>query len=254
MYYRRIDTFRLTYRVFSFASRQPNKQKQMDVGGKIFLPPSTLASMASLNLVYPLTFRVNKHRNNNIITHCGVLEFTANEGECIAPQWLMKRLNLVDGDYIDLQTVNLPKAKFIRLKPLAFDFFKIPNYRVVMEKELRNYSTLTTGDIISISFNNKEYQLEVAECKPEGKAVSVVETDVLVDFDGNDFAENAPTQQDNSSDEEKDIGFCFGGTTEEIKKEEVSDDSEEFKPFSGVGHSLSESAELNQKKWLDDGW
>lgn len=46
----------------------------------------------------------------------------------------------------------------------------------------RNFSTLTQGDIIAISYNKKIYDILVMEIKPPGKGISILETDLEVDF------------------------------------------------------------------------
>jgi len=49
-----------------------------------------------------------------------------------------------------------------------------------LENALRNYSTLSQGDIIAIHYNNKVYELLCMEVKPNGNGVSIVETDLEV--------------------------------------------------------------------------
>ncbi|KAL7712028.1 Ubiquitin fusion degradation protein [Entamoeba marina] len=251
--YQRVDTFRQAYRAYSFTfSNKPNP-RELNHFGKILLPPSSLLVMSNLTLIYPLTFVIHKRGIPENLTHCGVLEFTANEGQCNLPRWMMNRLNLEEGDYVNVNTLALPKASFIRFKPRSVEFFQIPNYRVVMERSLVNYSAITLGDVISIGFNNKEYLLEVAECKPGGTAVSIVETDVTVDFDGNHLPENQPDviNVDSDSDEESE-NLCFGGN--DVQEEETSSSDDSFVPFCGVGHTLRESAQENQSKWKDEDW
>lgn len=50
-----------------------------------------------------------------------------------------------------------------------------------MENALRNFATLTKDDVISINYNEKDYELSVLETKP-GNAVSIIECDMDVDF------------------------------------------------------------------------
>lgn len=47
---------------------------------------------------------------------------------------------------------------------------------------MRQYSTLTKDDVIPISYNNKIYRLRCLECKPADRGISIVETDLEVDF------------------------------------------------------------------------
>lgn len=54
-----------------------------------------------------------------------------------------------------------------------------------LEKAMRNFSTLTVGDIVQINYNDKVYGIQVLEVKPhfeDHQGISVVETDLEVDF------------------------------------------------------------------------
>ena len=42
---------------------------------------------AQLNIVYPMVFKVT-NSSNGLATHCGVLEFTAEEGRAYLPSWV----------------------------------------------------------------------------------------------------------------------------------------------------------------------
>lgn len=65
--------------------------KDMDEGDKIYLPPSALDRLARMNVEYPMLFEIT---NNSIgkKTHCGVLEFSAEEGWCYMPFGMMQNL------------------------------------------------------------------------------------------------------------------------------------------------------------------
>ena len=65
--------------------------RDIDEGDKIFLPPSALDRLARMNVEYPMLFEVV----NDFVgkkTHCGVLEFSAEEGWCYMPFWMMQNL------------------------------------------------------------------------------------------------------------------------------------------------------------------
>jgi ubiquitin fusion degradation protein 1 len=51
-----------------------------------------------------------------------------------------------------------------------------------LEQALRNFSALTQGDIIEISYNTIVFGLLVMETKPGGEGINVVDTDLEVDF------------------------------------------------------------------------
>lgn len=54
-----------------------------------------------------------------------------------------------------------------------------------MENALRNFSTLTQGDVIQINYNKKIYEILVLEVKPidSHSGISIVETDLEVKID-----------------------------------------------------------------------
>ena len=115
-------------------------------------------------------------------THCGVLEFTAEEGCVYIPFWMMQNLLIEEGSLITVANVSLPKATFVKLQPQSVDFLEISNPRAVLEHALRNFSCVTVGDVIQIPYNNKNYHFALQDVKP-GPAACIIETDCNVDFD-----------------------------------------------------------------------
>ncbi|KAL4459081.1 hypothetical protein ABPG75_013946 [Micractinium tetrahymenae] len=149
-------------------------------GDKVFLPPSALDRLAQLHIDYPMLFQVDNRRDGRS-THCGVLEFVADEGMVYMPYWMMENLLLQEGDVVTLRSATLPKGTFVKLQPHSSDFLDITNPRAVLETTLRSFSCLTVGDTIPINYNNKRYFIDIIEAKPND-AISVIETDCNVDF------------------------------------------------------------------------
>ena len=116
------------------------------------------------------------------LTHCGVLEFTAEEGSIYIPFWMMQNLLITEGSLITVTNVSLPKATFVKLQPQHVDFLEISNPRAVLEHALRNFSCVTKGDVICVPYNKKNYHFELKEVKPKD-AACIIETDCNVDFD-----------------------------------------------------------------------
>lgn len=54
------------------------------------MPPSALEQLTRLNIIYPMLFKLTNKKTNRI-THCGVLEFIADEGKVYLPYWVSKR-------------------------------------------------------------------------------------------------------------------------------------------------------------------
>lgn len=144
------------------------------------LPPSAFDTLARLQVDYPMLFRLATDEGRS--THCGVLEFTAEEGSCYIPFWMMQNLLIEEGTVITVQNVSLPKATFVKLQPQHVDFLEISNPRAVLEHALRNYSCVTKGDVIQLPYNNKNYHFELKEVQPQD-AACIIETDCNVDFD-----------------------------------------------------------------------
>lgn len=156
-------------------------KSHLEGGDKILLPPSAFDTLARLQVDYPMLFRLESS-DKGTLTHSGVLEFTAEEGSCYIPFWMMQNLLIEEGAVISVTNVSLPKATFVKLQPQHVDFLEITNPRAVLEHALRNFSCVTKGDLICFPYNNKNYHFELKEVKPKD-AACIIETDCNVDFD-----------------------------------------------------------------------
>ncbi|CAJ2678879.1 unnamed protein product [Trifolium pratense] len=172
-----IEVFEHVYRCFSVSSLgRPN----LENGDKIIMPSSTLDSLVRLEIEYPMLFELNNPSAERT-THCGVLEFTADEGIAYLPNWMMEDMLIEEGGIVSLKSTSLVKGKFVKFQPHSKDFLDITNPKVMLEKSLRSYSCLTTGRTIMIPYNDKKYYIDVVETKPT-PAISIIETDCEVDF------------------------------------------------------------------------
>ncbi|KAK6588197.1 ubiquitin fusion degradation (UFD1) double Psi beta barrel fold [Cryptosporidium xiaoi] len=159
----------------SFAGRD-----ELESGNKILLPPSALNQLARRNITWPMLFQVSNPSKNKL-THSGVLEFVAEEGTCYMPYWMMQNLMLQEGDITSIMNTSLSKGTYVKFMPLTVDFLDITNPKAVLETSLRNFATLTVGDVITINYNNNSYKISVLETRPN-HAISIIETDIQVDF------------------------------------------------------------------------
>jgi len=166
------------YHCFSFACAH---KPHLEGGDKILLPPSAFETLAGLQVDYPMLFRLHSSQKDTL-THCGVLEFTAEEGCCYIPYWMMQNLGIEQGSVISVTNVSLPKATFVKLQPQHIDFLEISNPRAVLEHALRNFSCVTRGDIVCLPHNGKNYHFKLKEVEPQD-AACIIETDVNLDFD-----------------------------------------------------------------------
>lgn len=198
----------------------------LESGDKIIMPPSALDRLATLHIDYPMLFEL-RNPSAERVSHCGVLEFIAEEGMVYMPYWMMENMLLQEGDKVKVKNVALPKGSYVKLQPHTKDFLDISNPKAILETALRSFSCLTTGDSIMVAYNNKKYYIDIVETKPDS-AISIIETDCEVDFAPPlDYKEpekpsiSAPSSKPNSQAEES-----------------VEEPEAKFNPFMGTGRRL----------------
>ncbi|KAK7310593.1 hypothetical protein RJT34_08188 [Clitoria ternatea] len=170
-------TFEQIYRCYSASFIE---KPQVENGDKIIMPPSALDRLAFLHIDYPMLFELQNGACERV-SHCGVLEFIADEGTVYMPYWMMQNLLLQEGDIVRVKYISLPKGTYVKLQPHTKDFLDISDPKAILETTLRNFSCLTTGDTIMVAYNNKKYYIDIIETKP-ANAISITETDCEVDF------------------------------------------------------------------------
>ena len=158
-------------------------REDIEFSNNIILPPSALKKLSSMtNFDYsrnPIIFRI-LNIDLNIGTHCGVAEFTSEEGICYLPTNIFEKLCLMEGQKVNLRKLELKPGTFIKMQPHSTEFAK--NLDFTMSKEiLKNYFCVTEGDTISIKIGNKIYNLDIIECKPS-KAIRTLNCDIEIDY------------------------------------------------------------------------
>ncbi|KAI0929129.1 hypothetical protein AcW1_006154 [Taiwanofungus camphoratus] len=222
----------------------------------VIMPPSALANLTAMDLESPWMFKLNNPSNPAASTHAGVLEFIAEEGCVHLPHWMMKTLRLDEGDPIRITGAELPKGKFVKLQAQSPIFLEITDPKAVLEQALRHFSVLTQGDIIEISYNSIVFGLLVMETQPGGEGISVLDTDLEVDFappvgyveperpkpapasniatkHGIDLSSQTPTSSRPSSS----LGGSFAGTS--TRNIAVSKGGDHWESFKGKGETLT---------------
>ncbi|KAG6874230.1 hypothetical protein C0995_003776 [Termitomyces sp. Mi166 len=169
-------------KAYSVAMLPGKERENLSYGGKIIMPPSALANLTNLDLESPWMFQLRNPNNPAASTHAGVLEFIAEEGVVHLPYWMMRTLRLNEGDPIRITGTELPKGKLVKLQAQSVHFLEISDHKAVLEQALRNFSCLTQGDIIEICYNSIVFGILVMETTPGGEGISVLDTDLEVDF------------------------------------------------------------------------
>eukprot|EP01083_Nonionella_stella_P040060 108928_1 len=172
--------FQQMYKCFSVA-HAPESLHSLEGGDKICMPPSALEQLAQRHVQYPMMFEVSNPQNPEKKIHVGVMEFSAREGTCFIPYWVMKNVDLEDGSLVTLKNIQLPKGRFIQLQPHLTRFTELSDPHAVLERQLRQYSCMTKGTTIAIQHGGDTYYLDITKVEPVD-AVSIIETDVEVDF------------------------------------------------------------------------
>ena len=208
----------------------------IDLSNSIILPQSALGKLSVMrnfgDTKNPILFRI-LNIELNIYTHCGVVEFTAEEGTCYIPSNMFERLCLMEGQQINVRNVILQPGTFIKLQPHKTEFINNPNPKTILEYNLRNYFCVTEGDTISVKFGKNIYKIDIVQCKPN-KAIRTLNCDIEVDFDPpKDYKEPVKQNINNNNNNSSTIKFNsdekpFKKLTEEEIKKQIED-----KKFSG---------------------
>ena len=181
---RRIDINEIFVEVYKAFPAKMVYRDDIELSNSIILPPSALGHLSSMKSFNdsknPILFRI-LNIELNISTHCGVAEFTAEEGTCYLPTNMFDKLRLMEGWRVSIRNTVLKPGMFIKLQPHKTEFIQNPNPKTILEYNLRNYFCVTEGDTISVKFEKKVYKIDVIECKPD-KAIRTLNTDLEVDF------------------------------------------------------------------------
>ena len=154
------------------------------------------------HLPHPLTFRLVNPINGNV-AYAGVREFTAEEGEINLSHFLCQALgiaetkltseavvseseNHIEDDRelrITVHAHQLPKGTFVRFRPLEAGYDP-EDWKSLLESYMRDtFTTLTSGEILSVPFGKEEFRFLVDKLRPEGDAICIVDTDLEVDIE-----------------------------------------------------------------------
>ncbi|KAH7400752.1 ubiquitin fusion degradation protein-like protein [Phaeosphaeria sp. MPI-PUGE-AT-0046c] len=172
-------------------------------------------------LPHPLTFRIVNPDNGRVL-HAGVREFSADEGEIVLSSFLKEALGIeaasadssrrtspngrsgddeIMVDKTEQLAVNgtaprltvhakqLPKGTFVKLRPLEAGYDP-EDWKSLLEEHLRaNFTTLTNREVLVVyggrgaGGKREEFRFLVDGFKPEGDAITVIDTDLEVDIE-----------------------------------------------------------------------
>jgi len=161
-----VAVFEDTFRAYSVAFSSREDSSKLQNGDKVILPSSALEVLTTLSVQYPMMFRV-ENPVTGMVTHVGVVEFTADEGRVLMPAWVrphsgaegwvggeggrsvvavcmdcpirplrvwaqvMEYLGVGDGGMVMVRNVRLPKATYVKLQPHSKTFLDLSNPKAV---------------------------------------------------------------------------------------------------------------------------
>ena len=230
---RRVDVENLFIEVYRAYPASAVGRDEIELSNSIILPPSALQKL-SINKNFnnsknPVLFRI-LNIQLNIYTHCGVFDFTAEEGTCYLPYNMFDKLCLEEGDKVNLRSLELKPGTFIKFQPHKTEFINNPEPKTILEYNLKNYFCVTEGDTISIKFGKKIYKIDIVQCKPD-KAIRTLNCDIVVDFDPpKDYKEPPRVPKSNVGDSK--IKFNSNEKQVKLTKEQIQKEIED-KKFSG---------------------
>ncbi|XVF75935.1 hypothetical protein PTKIN_Ptkin13bG0227200 [Pterospermum kingtungense] len=172
------NSFKRCYSCFPLSSVG---KTHMEMGDKIIMPHEALMDLVATEISMPMQFEI-QNQSTGRVSHCGVLEFTSDKEDAVfLPDWMMKNMQLQEGDSLFMKNKRLEKGTFAKLQPHTSDLLGISNPKAVLEEKLQKFSCLTMGDTIKISHESKDFYINIVETKPSA-AINIIDVDCEVDF------------------------------------------------------------------------
>lgn len=219
----------------------------LELSNKMILPSSILKKISKYEgIVYPLSFKIN---DSSIIL--SPHDFKEDIEHVYLPEKIFSNFLLNIDGFINLTLVNktFEKGTKIKIKPHTSNFLDINDHKHFLEDCLiKNYTTLTKNQTISVNYYGNQINLDILECEPSD-IISIVDTDLEVDFEKPyDYVEPPPPPPkpktpEPTSNSNQNPSFSFNSlrfnNTNSGKKED-SNEKKPFVPFSGVGRRLGD--------------
>lgn len=235
-------------------------------GNMIDLPHDVLEKLNSKKLSLPYFFEIKSQ--SSLMSYVGVREFTAEADTVKLPLWLNEQLGINDGNQIiEVKPIkNIPKGKYVKLKPNSEDFFQVPDYESCLETKLSDFPLLYQGQIIEIEIFDKKYLITIEEIEQDWEdfdfdsdlsslelnVINVINVDLEVDINNVFLKKKLEEERDKKAEEErkrKQEIDIFNFQNRELQKARITEETtKEKKPFDGNGNKLSEESNEGMSK------
>ncbi len=167
----------------------------MEGGNSVDLPHDLLEKLSSESKELPYFFEICTE--SFLKSYVGVRQFTADKDTIQLPQWLSNQIGIEGNQILTVKLLeNVPKGKYVKLRPESEDFFDIPEYESCLETKLSNFPLLYQGQIFEIEVFDKKYSVKVEEIEHDWEnfdfekgtsslelnVIDVINTDINVDI------------------------------------------------------------------------
>ncbi|CAD8151783.1 unnamed protein product [Paramecium octaurelia] len=170
-----------TLQVYSASSRQKN---DINNGNSILLP---LSSLKDICKIYrgALTFKLQSDLDEKKSIYVGVLEFTADKGTCVVPDWIFDAMGFTNGLKIPItfESINT-LGRLIKVQPHKTAFIQLPDPKYILKSYLKNFTCLTQNETISIKYQDVNYLIDIVKVEPinEFNAICISQFELDIDF------------------------------------------------------------------------
>jgi len=154
-------------------------------GDNIIVPQEVLEDIQDLERdVYRFTVKSTAAGSRSVC--CRVGEFSPGSPQCVyLPAWMIQNLYLNEAhDEVEVQLLEsvVDTAERIVVQPHDSIFLTLDDHKAVLERALGDFGALTAGTSISVHHEGEDYSLSVVALDPPHQFVSMVDTDVAVEF------------------------------------------------------------------------
>ena len=225
---------------------------KIDHGNSVDLPHDVLEKLNSESKELPYFFEISTQ--SSLKSYVGVREFTADKDTIQVPLWLSNHIGLEGNQVINVTLLeNVPKGKYVKLRPESEIFFDIPEYESCLETQLSKFPLLYQGQIIDVEIFDKSYSIKIEEIEHDWEnfdfekgtsslelnVINVINTDINVDI--NNIFLRKKLEELKKLEEEKIVEERKLQTTRlDIPINIPANNSS--KPFQGEGNKLSDTS------------
>tara|TARA_A100001015_G_C14876343_1_gene666494 strand:- start:44 stop:850 length:807 start_codon:yes stop_codon:yes gene_type:complete len=167
----------------------------IETGNSVNLPHDVLEKLSSESKELPYFFEICTQ--SSLKSYVGVREFTADKDTIQIPLWLTNQLGLEGNQIITVTLLeNVPKGKYVKIRPETENFFDVPEYESCLETQLSKFPLLYQGQTIDVEIFDKNYSIKIEEIEHDWQkfdfekgtsslelnVINVINTDINVDI------------------------------------------------------------------------